>query len=301
VDTQPPLPPLLSAPADGATRTTARPTFSWLASATAKRYRIQVSSEADFASTLMDVTDLTTTYYTATVSLRQGVYYWRVQARDAAGNWGDFSPERTFRVNIQLSPADHAFTTDTTPTFTWSAWKGATRYQLQVYSVATPDCSSPALAVEHPTPNASVLSYTPSTPLGEGVYCWRVNVEAGGGFVVSPFYRTLTVTPPRAAAPALAWPGDGALLTDNTPELRWTATTSTAGSPFSYQVQIDDDLYFTNPPPPVAVDGLTYTPAPLADGRYYCACEPSTTWASRVAGAPPDPSGWTPNPLCRPC
>ena len=52
-------------------------------------------------------------------------------AIDAAENQSEWSAPRTFTVTIHTAPANGAFTTDTTPTFTWVAVTGAT-YRLSV-------------------------------------------------------------------------------------------------------------------------------------------------------------------------
>ena len=65
------------------------------------------------------------------------------------------------------SPPDGSTTTDTTPTFSWSSVLGADGYRVQV------DDSS---LFSSPLINETTYSsyYTPTTPLSDGTYYWRV-------------------------------------------------------------------------------------------------------------------------------
>ena len=89
IDSTPPAAPVLSKPANGASVTIA-PVFGWLASATAFKYQFQYDNNADFSSPVYTSADLTGLTITPP-SLLAGTYYWRVRAKDAAGNWGAWS------------------------------------------------------------------------------------------------------------------------------------------------------------------------------------------------------------------
>jgi CSLREA domain-containing protein len=264
IDTTAPLAPVQSLPALNATVTTARPTFTWLAAAGANRYRIQVDNDSDFSSPIIDI-ESTTISYLSTLSLPQGSYYWRLKSRDAALNWGAFGTERSFKLNIQTLPANNGFSTDTTPAFSWAAWTGATRYQLQVSSQS----NFSSTVIQFNTLNASTLSHSSLTVLGNGTYYWRVNIDTGSGFVISPFYFTVTISPTPAAAPLLTSPTLGLLTNDNTPAFAWAASVSTLGQPYSYQIQIDNNSNFSSPEVDTVTASTNYTSPVLADGLYY--------------------------------
>jgi parallel beta-helix repeat protein len=206
-------------PANWSIVTAARPAFTWTALAGAARYRLQADDDPAFDWPEVNVVVSTTTYTipAASPALPQGVYHWHVLAIDPAGNEGmNWSVAPQFAVNIQTAPANNAYTTDTTPTFTWKGVAGATGYQLQV--ATDPDFMSPASG--YPVTLGVVMTYTPTTPLGYGTYYWRVLLTAETP--VDVVYRRLTITPPLPAAPGLITPAAGAQTNNQTPELPGT-------------------------------------------------------------------------------
>jgi len=94
IDTTPPAIPTLTSPMDGATLTST-PTFRWTPSAGAVLYEVQFSTD-----------NFTTIYRQHTVrsagqrlaALPKGSFSWRVRAKDALGNWSDWSAIRTFTI-----------------------------------------------------------------------------------------------------------------------------------------------------------------------------------------------------------
>lgn len=91
----PPAVPALLLPADGSTLINPSPQLVWQLIADAVQYNIVVS----MAKTEVVNTYLSETSYVAS-NLNPGDYYWQVRARDAAGNWSDYSPSRTFSIVI---------------------------------------------------------------------------------------------------------------------------------------------------------------------------------------------------------
>ncbi len=130
IDKTPPKVPENLAPADGAVTNDTTPTLSWSAPNDAggsgiKNYRYQVDDDPDFSSPLKNGYT-TNTHYTP--SLSDGTYYWRVRARDNAGNNGDWTAGRQIVIDTvppQITcPAD--ITVDNDPgacsaVVTWSA------------------------------------------------------------------------------------------------------------------------------------------------------------------------------------
>jgi len=95
IDTQGPTAPVLQTPAnDGSIRGV--PTFRWSRVSDAVLYEFELDDNLDFSSTLFSVEQRT--WYRRLPGGLRGAYYWRVRARDAAGNWGAWSP--TFTVNF---------------------------------------------------------------------------------------------------------------------------------------------------------------------------------------------------------
>jgi hypothetical protein len=80
-----PAPPLLAAPPNGTTGVATSPTLSWNASSGAASYHLQISTDAGFATTVVDQANLTTTSCAATGLAPNAIHYWRVKAENDAG------------------------------------------------------------------------------------------------------------------------------------------------------------------------------------------------------------------------
>ncbi|WP_386066183.1 S8 family serine peptidase [Tahibacter sp. UC22_41] len=74
-----------SAPANGATGQSTTPAFSWSAIAGAGSYRLQVSTSAGFASTVIDQVVTGTSYTPTTALANNTTYYWRVTGSNGCG------------------------------------------------------------------------------------------------------------------------------------------------------------------------------------------------------------------------
>ncbi|MCX6009996.1 MAG: IPT/TIG domain-containing protein, partial [Chloroflexi bacterium] len=106
--TSPSLPQIVS-PKDGSRVglfDRAAPTFDWIdvSDPSSVYYSLQVSSQSDFATTLLSKEDLVESKYTLTdaEALLRGKYYWRIKAVDGAGN--DSGWTTPILVKIGLMP-----------------------------------------------------------------------------------------------------------------------------------------------------------------------------------------------------
>ncbi|MBA3872233.1 MAG: DUF11 domain-containing protein, partial [Anaerolineae bacterium] len=266
IDTKAPLAPALSLPVNGAIVANARPTFSWLAVVGANRYRLQVDDDAGFGSPEINIFPVTTLSYALITSLQQGTYNWRVQAYDAAGNAGTFSAIRTFKVNIQLTPAN-GISLPVTPTitFTWQPVVNATGYQVQIATDAAFTVNLTTYAVNNGTVGSLVV---PAASVA-GSYYWRVNVNLGSGIVISPFYRSFTSPSAPPPAPILINPVTGGATNSTTPTLTWSSIKDLIGRDMTYQIQVDNTATFISPE--YSANGLTSTStatSTLANGSY---------------------------------
>jgi hypothetical protein len=102
---KPGIPENLS-PADGTVTNDPSPRLSWSAPADfggsgIKNYRYQVDDNPDFSSPIKDGYT-NNTYYTPNLS--EGTYWWRIRARDNAGNNGDWTEAR--RIIIDTTPPE---------------------------------------------------------------------------------------------------------------------------------------------------------------------------------------------------
>lgn len=111
MDSAAPPAPTLTTPLD-TTRTGSNPTFAW-AEATddsGVTYTLQVASDRNFTTGLIEKKGLTDTSYQFTTeeklernSKDRPFYYWRVRATDGASNQGDWSPAQTLFVGMATS------------------------------------------------------------------------------------------------------------------------------------------------------------------------------------------------------
>ncbi|MBK8615772.1 MAG: metallophosphoesterase [Anaerolineales bacterium] len=95
VDTIPPAPPALLSPTNN-TKANARLKFIWEKISTATRYQIEIDNNADFSSPEWSSLRQDTTYQIFTV--RAGIYFWHVRAKDMANNWSSWSTPNTITI-----------------------------------------------------------------------------------------------------------------------------------------------------------------------------------------------------------
>jgi hypothetical protein len=81
----PPATVELLSPVNGATAQPTSPNLSWIASAGALTYRLQVSTSSTFATMVVDDSTITTTSRQVTGLAGNTTYYWRVSAKSAGG------------------------------------------------------------------------------------------------------------------------------------------------------------------------------------------------------------------------
>jgi hypothetical protein len=155
----------LSTPANGATVSNLI-TFTWAdylatnqadpddPTQEARQYRIQVSTAADFATILDDVTVDQTTYTPSAKTYPEGTLYWRVQAVDGSGNNLTRSSVRSV---IKASPKPGLLIPEAgdtlvarQPYFQWNAQTFAARYELEVYEKGDLNFRRPVVRLMQP-------------------------------------------------------------------------------------------------------------------------------------------------------
>jgi hypothetical protein len=288
VDTQPQAVPELRSPADEAETNDTTPAFSWGSASGASGYVLDVARDEDFIVSVNGLDDLpvTKTNFTvpANLALPNGTYYWRVWSMDKAGNASDPSDPFMLVVNILKSPANGAFTTDPTPTFTWSSVVAGTSYQIEITSDTDPNFLSPRTITgcgTNGTTNA--VNCTPTNALPHGRYIWRVNING----VDAELYWLLIVSPNPPGVPTPLLPANNASVNDNTPALSWSAPGGSVGTPYTYELQVSNNNKFTSltfAPIPSSATFRTVS-TPLADGKYF--------WRVRTLNTYGAPGGWS--------
>ncbi|MHA1346348.1 MAG: hypothetical protein ACTSU7_12740 [Candidatus Heimdallarchaeaceae archaeon] len=103
IDLEGPDAPVLNTPSNGAIINDDTPYLEWIALGDAVEYEIELATSAAFGGTILYSTTTSNNYYTIFFSISDDVYYWRVRAKDAADNWGDWSTVWSFTVDT-VSP-----------------------------------------------------------------------------------------------------------------------------------------------------------------------------------------------------
>jgi hypothetical protein len=284
--------PSLTSPADGVVINDNTPTLTCSGAVGAVTYEFWVDNNSDFQSPEI-LENISGKTYTSTSALVDGTYYWRVRALGADNRELGLTSTWTFTIDtVQpaaptlVSPEYNRTDNVMTKMFTWSRPESDATYHLQISTTA---------AFEWPYfhDNSSIAenSYSFTLTAG-GTYYWRVRARdaAGNWSAWSENFRFTFTAPPGAPGPYL--PENGARLSDNTPELEWSAGFFAD----NHRLLVDNDSDFSSP----EVDILfgfseIWTPGPLADDNYYWKViginawgeNSSPVWAFTVDTTPP--------------
>jgi len=230
--------PALNSPAANATlEFYDSPTFSWQPVIGAAYYRLQMSTAPEFAVVLYNQNTIATTLQPYN-KLPNGTYYWRVIPFDPVGRTGTSSEIRRFdlgynQVPTLLTPADDSFPTFT-PTFRWTAVRGATYYRLE-YST-DPSFNSGITQID--TYNTT---YTPNITLPNDVnHYWRVRAQSGDS--ISNWSPTWSFIKQWYIQPELLTPVN-LYQQVRFPFFSWAPVPGA----YYYRVEVDYDIDFINP------------------------------------------------------
>jgi|GEM_PF-925668 len=268
-------------PGNGSTGIGISPMFIWNTAANATLYRLQIATDAGFSNIVFNDSTITDSTYTLTTELNYNTqYFWRINAKNAAGT-SNFSGTQSFTTvrgigwaNLQFPPSAEisvggnatfyarvyvsgitepagqgsniegwiGYSTTNTDPSTWTDWVPAT------YN-ADYDNNDEYMATFGSTLPAGTyyvaskfryLSTEGGPPNKYGGYS-----EGGGGFWdgVNNISSVLTVTsavPP--AAPTLVSPVNGATAQSTLPTLEWNASSGAT----SYRLIIATDAEFSD-------------------------------------------------------
>jgi hypothetical protein len=238
--------PQLVIPKNSSVAMGTKPTFRWRLVASAFNYRIQVSKNPSFATTLLDSSDIEPTSYTSTKNLSDtaGVYYWRVCATNGLGTsvWSDvwhFNSELTENATAPqlVFPNNGSVAIGTKPTFRWQLVASAFNYRIQVSK--NPSFATTLLDSSDIEPT----SYTSTKDLSDtaSVYYWRVCATNGlGAGVWSDVWHFNSELTENATAPHLVFPNNGSVAIGTKPTFRWQLVASA----FNYRIQVSKDSLF---------------------------------------------------------
>jgi hypothetical protein len=161
--------PTQLAPADAAVLSV-QPEFRWTPTEGARRYNLQVATDAAFSDLKDNVTTAATSYSSNTTYAADTVLYWRVRADDATPTGLTWSTTRTFQKTLSAPNLDPGNPTngDFIPTIAWSSVQGATSYDVHVQ---LPDGTPKQFDDMHSTAFTAVLM------TGTGVFQWQVRAN----------------------------------------------------------------------------------------------------------------------------
>ncbi len=243
----------------------ANPVLDWAVVPDVTNYRIQISVDPAYGTTLVN----TTTYnssYSPIIELPTGTIYWRVAAidGDGTGPYASASFTKTLVAPTLVAPADGAvltFPTEAT-TFSWNALDMARSYKLEI-----DDAADFIGATSVVTTN---LSYTLPTTQDYGqTYYWRVtgSSNASGTGVLTPPSVTRTYSLVWPDVPVPLNPPNTTLTPITDVFFDWTDVLGAA----SYELQVSISIDF-NPPIVLTVPtikGSAYVDADHFDNGSY--------------------------------
>ncbi len=195
IDTDEPLAPKLKLPLNGAT-VNGTPSFSWSTSSTANKYQFAYDTEVTTDPDLYVSGDLSTTTHKPPTMDPLVQFYWYARARDAAGNWSDWSAPFSVTINptvpvapVLTAPAS-GFSTTSLEFFElkWNPVAYGETYQILIDNTST--FTSP----EYTTTSAPKTPSVTVGPLLSGKWYWRVrgvNINGVPGAWSSSKYFTV--------------------------------------------------------------------------------------------------------------
>ena len=249
--------------------TWATPTFSWDMVEGASTYRLQVSTDPNFGSNVInEITPLIS--YTPRSTLAQGNYYWRVQVNRYQNVVNDWSDVEQFSLSLPtptgLTPDDDTLV-HYAPTFCWdalilppdpdehilTAWK----YRVQV-------SQDPNFSIIYDDIDTSNNCWTPTKGYLDRTYFWRVAMIDGNGrlgpytFPFATFTKQYPIT-------TLISPISG--VVPQTPTFIWTPVDGAA----TYVFEVSKYSTFTPIYERIETFNIQYTPTKVYDSNviYY--------------------------------
>jgi lipase (class 2) len=234
------LPPTQISPANSATNQQLTLTLVWDADSEATQYRVQVSTQSDFSTLLVNAGILPTKSYQVGPLSASTTYYWRVNAANSEGTtaWSttwSFTTAPPPSAPSLASPANGATGVALSPIVNWNASPNTTYYRLQVStnsSFSTITFDDTVIT----TTSRQIPQLANST-----TYYWRVNARnSAGSSPWSGVWSFTTALPP--PAPVLASPANGATGQSLTPTVSWNS----ASGATSYGVDVSTSSVFSS-------------------------------------------------------
>ena len=235
----PPDTVILAMPADSTIDLPTTLTLAWNAAERAAHYHLQVSPDSAFAEIAYEDDALQDTTQEVASLDNLTVYFWRVRARNSAGQtrWSTVWRFKTLPPlpgpTEPIAPAQDAVDISPTPTLSWQPVAFRETYHLQIATTFN------FSRIVFETDTLTTTSYQAGPLENKRKYFWRVRAlnAAGGGPWIGR-QRFTTGTLPETVA--LVAPRDGSVNQPSTIRFEW----QTADNAFRYHLQVSIDSTF---------------------------------------------------------
>ena len=203
VDTLPPSAPILTSPENNESISDNTPRLEWSPvdeNSKPVLYRVHVSDDPQFPYDNRDSDWITADNWVVTPELPDGTWYWRVEAKDNAGNIGENSPWYLFKVDtVPPSISDIRATDITTSSATigWTTDEPADSVVEYWTSGGWKNSSDHSLVTSHSVP---LLDLSPAT-----TYPYRVRSTDAAGNATTSTGREFTTKSPEGSAKIVLW------------------------------------------------------------------------------------------------
>ena len=276
-------------------------TFKWYAATNATEYKLTVGANV----TTVPSGNCIQSTCTSSAVLNPGDYPWSVQACNAAG-CSAASATLTITITedkpIPVSPTGTI--TQNPPTFVWTPVKSANAYTLWVKSTTTAFENTWYLQLNSTLcPTGANCAFTPSSPLPDGEYAWKVRACNGSTCGTWSAELKFTLGSPTCNI-TLVEPVN--VLSTNKPTFKWTYT---GGCQYFYvwvSGPRSDSKWLTKDPQGCLNNTCSWTPDwTYPNGKYawYVYGSPINRWFGplnfEITTSPPNPGDfvappWTP-------
>jgi hypothetical protein len=230
-----------------------QPTFRWSPAEGARRYELQVASDASFSNLLDNVTVDGTSYSSNSTYPADTVLYWRVRADDENLLGLTWSAVGTFQKTLPapVPTGSNPTSGDMLPVWSWAPVQGASSYDVEVDQ---PDGQHRVFSSLY----SPVVSFIKMT--GTGIWHWRVRAEfpqAGSSSTPGPYSALQAFT--RTISQPLN------LQTDSSTDhvlLSWSPRIGVK----QYRLEVSSTPDFSTPVEDVMTDNTSYAPLMTKSG-----------------------------------
>ena len=199
----PPAAPTLIAPPNGAINITITPTLDWNDVPTAVNYRIRVSTDSSFVTSIINDSNLTVSQYTIPNGFLSNntKYYWRVNAKNIGGNgpnsatWNFTTVINSPAAPVLVAPPNGSVNVTLMPLLDWNDVPTATAYRVMV----SVDSLFTTYVINDTNITISQYQVLTAVLQNNTKYFWKVsarNAGGGGPWCSSWNFRTIVPIPP---------------------------------------------------------------------------------------------------------